>query len=150
MYLYVLFCAFLYAPTLTHVHTHLSFHQDRIETHLTSEIAAKYSSFFEASIYIQELRNDVERLVDEVRSKRAVMGGLGEDTRQGSQTNEVLRNRKENLLHTLELVTVCCVSCCSCRFVSKTMLTVMAFPFSLPVLSTDAATDSACQIGHAK
>lgn len=80
--------------------------QDRIETHLTSEIAGRYSSFFEASIYIQELQEDVQQLVGEIVTKRKDMESVVAEAQEGTETAITLRRRKQNLLKTLDLAMV--------------------------------------------
>ena len=80
--------------------------QDRIETHLTSEIAGRYSSFFEASIYIQELREDLQRLLEHAAEKRGSMKTVVAGSEEAASTAIALRKRKERLLETLDLAMV--------------------------------------------
>jgi hypothetical protein len=83
----------------------LSFQLDRIETHLTSEIAGRYSSFFEASIYIEQLQEDLKHLVDQVAEKRSHTANVAAEAKHASATARMLQRQKQNLLATLNLVT---------------------------------------------
>jgi vacuolar protein sorting-associated protein 54 len=82
----------------------LSSQLDRIETHLTSEIASRYNSFFEASIYIEQLQEDLKSLVDQVAEKRLQTAHVAAEARGASATARTLQRQKQNLLSTLDLV----------------------------------------------
>lgn len=83
----------------------LSLQLDRIETHLISEIAGRYDSYFEASIYIEELQGDLKRLVDEVAERRLQTAQVAAEARDASATARTLQLQKQNLKSTLDLVT---------------------------------------------
>ncbi|KAH7622162.1 putative Vacuolar protein sorting-associated protein 54, chloroplastic [Nannochloris sp. 'desiccata'] len=83
----------------------LSLQLDRIETHLTSEIAGRYDRFFEASIYIEQLQEDLKSLVDEVAERRLQTAQVAAEAKDASATARALQRQKRNLKSTLDLVT---------------------------------------------
>jgi DNA-binding ferritin-like protein len=83
----------------------LSLQLDRIETHLTSEIAGRYDSFFEASIYIEQLQEDLKSLVDDVAERRLQTAQVAVEAKDASATTRALQRQKQNLKSALNLVT---------------------------------------------
>ena len=78
--------------------------QDRVETHLTTEIAGRYNSYFEASIFIQQLKDDVQQLTEHVIEKRRGMAAVLRQAEGAAATASALCRRKQNLLAALDLV----------------------------------------------
>jgi len=80
--------------------------QDTAETQLTHEIADRYESFFEASIYVQELHGHVEQLLQAVAQTRSETKLISEEGSNGAERATTLTRKRENLLSTMHLCMV--------------------------------------------
>lgn len=81
--------------------------QDSIETYLIHEISARYESFFEASVFVHELKGNVNTLLTQVTEKRKVMDTLVEETKEHAENAVQLKRKRANMTAALKLATVC-------------------------------------------